>query len=199
MKRHDLYVLSDEIYSNLHIRQSMCPFHPFRNEGKNTGDQQGFSKGFAMTGWRLGYICRTICDHRTDSTKIHQFAIMYCADQQPVCSHRGLRHCEDEMQQMRNAYNQGEYLVNEFHKDEVRMLPSRFGAVNIFPEVSKEFGMTSEEFGNAVPGREERVAVVPGSAFGEGSGEGFLRVSYAYSLEDLKEAIGRLQSVLLRD
>ena len=101
----------------------------------------------------------------------------------------GLRHCEDEVQQMRNAYNQRRrYLVNEFAKMKLECFEP-FGAFYIFPSI-KEFGMTSEEFAMRFL-EEEKVAVVPGSAFGE-SGEGFLRVSYAYSLEDLKEAIGRL-------
>lgn len=128
-------------------------------------------------------------------TFIHQFAIMCAPTNSQYAAIEGLRHCEDEVQQMRNAYNQRRrYLVNEFAKMKLECFEP-FGAFYIFPSI-KEFGMTSEEFAMRFL-EEEKVAVVPGSAFGE-SGEGFLRVSYAYSLEDLKEAIGRLSRFVER-
>ena len=148
----------------------------------------GFSKGFAMTGWRLGYICgqKKIMEQMI---KIHQYAIMCAPTNSQYAAIEGLRNCEGEVQQMRNAYNQRRrYLVHEFKRMQLDCFEP-FGAFYIFPSI-QEFGMTSEEFATRFL-EEEKVAVVPGSAFGE-CGEGYLRVSYAYSLEDLKEAIGRL-------
>ena len=193
--RHDLLVIADEIYSQLvydgteHVSIASLPGMQERTLVIN-----GFSKGFAMTGWRLGYICgpSVIIEQML---KIHQFAIMCAPTNSQYAAIEGLRHCEDEVQQMRNAYNQRRrYLVNEFAKMKLECFEP-FGAFYIFPSI-KEFGMTSEEFAMRFL-EEEKVAVVPGSAFGE-SGEGFLRVSYAYSLEDLKEAIGRLSRFVER-
>ena len=188
VKRHDLYVLSDEIYSELTYKTEHVSIASLPGMQERTLVINGFSKGFAMTGWRLGYICgpSVIIEQML---KIHQFAIMCAPTNSQYAAIEGLRHCEDEVQQMRNAYNQRRrYLVNEFAKMKLECFEP-FGAFYIFPSI-KEFGMTSEEFAMRFL-EEEKVAVVPGSAFGE-SGEGFLRVSYAYSLEDLKEAIGRL-------
>ena len=185
----NIMVLSDEIYAELtygldrHISIATLP-----GMKERTITMNGFSKAYAMTGWRLGYACgpREIIKQMT---KVHQFAIMCAPTNSQYAAIEGLRHCEDEVQQMRNAYNQRRrYLVNEFAKMKLECFEP-FGAFYIFPSI-KEFGMTSEEFAMRFL-EEEKVAVVPGSAFGE-SGEGFLRVSYAYSLEDLKEAIGRL-------
>ena len=194
VKRHDLYVLSDEIYSELTYKTEHVSIASLPGMQERTLVINGFSKGFAMTGWRLGYICgpSVIIEQML---KIHQFAIMCAPTNSQYAAIEGLRHCEDEVQQMRNAYNQRRrYLVNEFAKMKLECFEP-FGAFYIFPSI-KEFGMTSEEFAMRFL-EEEKVAVVPGSAFGE-SGEGFLRVSYAYSLEDLKEAIGRLSRFVER-
>lgn len=121
--------------------------------------------------------------------KIHQYAIMCAPTNSQYAAIEGLRHCGDEVQEMRTAYNQRRrYLLHEFKRMQLDCFEP-FGAFYVFPNI-QEFGMTSEEFATKLL-KEEKVAVVPGSAFGE-SGEGFIRVSYAYSLEDLKEAIGRL-------
>ena len=184
----NIMVLSDEIYSELTYKTEHVSIASLPGMQERTLVINGFSKGFAMTGWRLGYICgpSVIIEQML---KIHQFAIMCAPTNSQYAAIEGLRHCEDEVQQMRNAYNQRRrYLVNEFAKMKLECFEP-FGAFYIFPSI-KEFGMTSEEFAMRFL-EEEKVAVVPGSAFGE-SGEGFLRVSYAYSLEDLKEAIGRL-------
>ena len=194
VKRHDLYVLSDEIYSELTYKTEHVSISSLPGMKERTLVINGFSKGFAMTGWRLGYICgpSVIIEQML---KIHQYAIMCAPTNSQYAAIEGLRHCEDEVQQMRNAYNQRRrYLVNEFAKMKLECFEP-FGAFYIFPSI-KEFGMTSEEFAMRFL-EEEKVAVVPGSAFGE-SGEGFLRVSYAYSLEDLKEAIGRLSRFVER-
>ena len=188
VKKHDLYVLSDEIYSELtygcdHVSIAALPGMRDRTLVIN-----GFSKGFAMTGWRLGYICgqKHIAEQML---KIHPFAIMCAPTNSQYAAIEGLRNCDDEVQQMRTAYNQRRrYLLHEFGKMGLSCFEP-FGAFYVFPSI-KEFGMTSEEFATRLLD-EEKVAAVPGTAFGE-CGEGFLRVSYAYSLDDLKEAIGRL-------
>ena len=188
VKKHDLYVLSDEIYSELtygcdHVSIAALPGMRDRTLVIN-----GFSKGFAMTGWRLGYICgqKHIAEQML---KIHQFAIMCAPTNSQYAAIEGLRNCDDEVQQMRTAYNQRRrYLLHEFGKMGLSCFEP-FGAFYVFPSI-KEFGMTSEEFATRLLD-EEKVAAVPGTAFGE-CGEGFLRVSYAYSLDDLREAIGRL-------
>lgn len=194
VKEHDLFVISDEIYSELTYVDKHVSIASFPGMKERTVLINGFSKAYAMTGWRLGYACapETILKQML---KIHQFAIMCAPTNSQYAAIEGLRHCEDEVQQMRNAYNQRRrYLVNEFAKMKLECFEP-FGAFYIFPSI-KEFGMTSEEFAMRFL-EEEKVAVVPGSAFGE-SGEGFLRVSYAYSLEDLKEAIGRLSRFVER-
>ena len=194
VEEHDLYVISDEIYSELTYGTQHVSIASLPGMRERTIVINGFSKGFAMTGWRLGYACgpREILEQMI---KLHQFAIMCAPTNSQYAAIEGLRHCEDEVQQMRNAYNQRRrYLVNEFAKMKLECFEP-FGAFYIFPSI-KEFGMTSEEFAMRFL-EEEKVAVVPGSAFGE-SGEGFLRVSYAYSLEDLKEAIGRLSRFVER-
>lgn len=194
VKEHDLFVISDEIYSELTYVDKHVSIASFPGMKERTVLINGFSKAYAMTGWRLGYACAPESILK-QMLKIHQFAIMCAPTNSQYAAIEGLRHCEDEVQQMRNAYNQRRrYLVNEFAKMKLECFEP-FGAFYIFPSI-KEFGMTSEEFAMRFL-EEEKVAVVPGSAFGE-SGEGFLRVSYAYSLEDLKEAIGRLSRFVER-
>ena len=188
VKKYDLYVLSDEIYSELTYKFDHVSIASLPGMKDRTLVINGFSKGFAMTGWRLGYICgqKNIMEQMI---KIHQYAIMCAPTNSQYAAIEGLRNCEGEVQQMRNAYNQRRrYLVHEFKRMQLDCFEP-FGAFYIFPSI-QEFGMTSEEFATRFL-EEEKVAVVPGSAFGE-CGEGYLRVSYAYSLEDLKEAIGRL-------
>lgn len=188
VKKHDLFVLSDEIYSELTYKYDHVSISSLPGMKERTLVINGFSKGFAMTGWRLGYICgpKMITEQML---KIHQYAIMCAPTNSQYAAIEGLRHCEDEVQQMRTAYNQRRrFLLHEFRRMRLDCFEP-FGAFYIFPNI-QEFGMTSEEFATRFL-EEEKVAVVPGSAFGE-CGEGYLRVSYAYSLEDLKEAIGRL-------
>ena len=121
--------------------------------------------------------------------KIHQFAIMCAPTNSQYAAIEGLRNCEDEVQEMRTAYNQRRrFLLHEFKKMNLDCFEP-FGAFYVFPCI-KEFGMTSEEFATRLLD-EEKVAAVPGTAFGA-CGEGFLRVSYAYSLDDLREALARL-------
>lgn len=191
---HDLFVLSDEIYSELSYQGDHVSIASFPGMKERTVVINGFSKGFAMTGWRLGYACgpKNIIEQMI---KIHQYAIMCAPTNSQYAAVEALRNCEDEVEKMRTAYNQRRrFLVNEFKRMKLDCFEP-YGAFYIFPSI-KEFGMTSEEFAMKFL-EEEKVAVVPGTAFGE-CGEGFLRISYAYSLEDLKEAIGRLEKFINR-
>lgn len=192
--KHDIFVVSDEIYSELSYMGDHVSIASFPGMKERTILINGFSKGFAMTGWRLGYACgpRGIIEQMT---KVHQYAIMCAPTNSQYAAIEGLRSCNGEVQKMREAYNQRRrFLVHELKRMRLECFEP-YGAFYIFPCI-KEFGMTSEEFATRFL-EEEKVAVVPGTAFGE-CGEGFLRISYAYSLEDLKEAIGRLGSFIDR-
>lgn len=194
VKEHDLYVVSDEIYSELTYKYEHVSIASLPGMRERTLVINGFSKGFAMTGWRLGYICapKVIAEQML---KIHQYAIMCAPTNSQYAAVEAMRNCDDEVQKMRTAYNQRRrYLIHEFKRMRLECFEP-FGAFYIFPNI-QEFGMTSEEFAMRFL-EEEKVAVVPGSAFGA-CGEGYLRVSYAYSLEDLKEAIGRLGNFIDR-
>ena len=186
---HDLYVVSDEIYSELtytgedHVSIVQIPGMQERTILIN-----GFSKAFAMTGWRLGYCCGN-ARILSVMTKIHQFAIMCAPTNSQYAATAALRDCFPEVVKMRDAYDQRRrFLLHSFRNMGLPCFEP-FGAFYVFPCI-KEFGMTSEEFATRLL-EEERVAVVPGDAFGA-SGEGYIRISYAYSLEALKEAMERL-------
>ena len=193
--KHNLFVVSDEIYSELtytgedHVSIVQIPHMQERTVLIN-----GFSKAFAMTGWRLGYCCGP-AEVLSLMTKIHQYAIMCAPTNSQYAAIVALRDCYPEVEKMREAYNQRRRFL--LHSFEQMGLPcfEPFGAFYVFPCI-KEFGMTSEEFATRLL-EEERVAVVPGDAFGE-SGEGFIRISYAYSLEALKIAVGRLEKFVER-
>ena len=189
IKEHYLYVLSDEIYSELSYQGDHVSIAALPGMRERTIVINGFSKGFAMTGWRLGYRCgpKLIIEQMV---KLHQYAIMCAPTNSQYAAIEGLRHCGDEVEEMRKSYNQRRrFLMHEFKRMGLECFEP-FGAFYVFPNIS-EFGMTSEEFATRFL-MEEKVAVVPGTAFGE-CGEGFLRISYAYSLEDLKVALGRLE------
>lgn len=194
VKDHDLYVMSDEIYSELSYKGEHVSIASLPGMRERTIVINGFSKGFAMTGWRLGYCCgpEVIIEQMT---KLHQFAIMCAPTTSQYAAVEGLRNCEDEVEEMRKSYNQRRrFLMHEFARMGLECFEP-FGAFYVFPSI-QEFNMTSEEFATRLL-QEEKVAVVPGTAFGE-CGEGFLRISYAYSLEDLKEALGRLGHFIQR-
>ena len=194
VEKYDLYVLSDEIYSELSYKGEHVSIASFPGMKERTILINGFSKGFAMTGWRLGYACgpKLIIEQML---KIHQYAIMCAPTNSQYAAVEALRNCEEDVQEMREAYNQRRrYLVSALKKMGLQCFEP-YGAFYIFPSI-KEFGMTSEEFATRFL-EEEKVAVVPGTAFGD-CGEGFLRISYAYSIENLKEAIGRLERFVKR-
>ena len=191
---HDLYVVSDEIYSELTYSGEHCSIASLPGMRDRTLVINGFSKGFAMTGWRLGYICGP-APIVEQMTKIHQYAIMCAPTTSQYAAVEALRNCGRDVEQMRESYNQRRrFLMNEFRKMGLQCFEP-YGAFYAFPSI-REFGMTSEEFATLLL-QEEKVAVVPGTAFGD-CGEGFLRISYAYSLADLKEAIGRLEKFVRR-
>ncbi|RKI30667.1 aminotransferase class I/II-fold pyridoxal phosphate-dependent enzyme [bacterium 1xD8-6] len=188
----DLYVISDEIYSELTYCGDHVSIASFPGMRERTIVINGFSKSYAMTGWRLGYACgpRVILEQML---KIHQFAIMCAPTTSQYAAVEALRNGDEDVRKMREAYNQRRnYLMRAFREMGLQCFEP-FGAFYAFPCI-KEFGMTSEEFADRLL-HEEKVAVVPGTAFGT-SGEGFLRISYAYSIEDLKEALARLQAFL---
>lgn len=194
VKEHDLYVISDEIYSELTYKTEHVSIASLPGMRERTIVINGFSKGFAMTGWRLGYCCgpETIIEQMV---KLHQFAIMCAPTNSQYAAIEGLRNCDDEVEEMRKSYNQRRrFLMHEFARMGLECFEP-FGAFYVFPSIL-EFNMTSEEFATRLL-EEEKVAVVPGTAFGK-CGEGFLRISYAYSLDDLKEALGRLGSFIQR-
>ena len=194
VKEHDLYVMSDEIYSELTYQTKHVSIASLPGMRERTLVINGFSKGFAMTGWRLGYCCapEMIIEQMT---KLHQFAIMCAPTTSQYAAVEGLKNCEDEVEEMRQSYNQRRrFLMHEFKRMGLECFEP-FGAFYVFPSI-KEFGMSSEEFATRLL-QEEKVAVVPGTAFGE-CGEGFLRISYAYSLEDLKEALERVERFINR-
>lgn len=194
VKAHDLYVISDEIYSELSYKGDHVSIASLPGMRERTIVINGFSKGFAMTGWRLGYCCgpRKILEQMI---KLHQFAIMCAPTISQYAAVEGLRNCDAEVEEMRKAYNQRRrFLMHEFSRMGLECFEP-FGAFYVFPSI-REFGMTSEQFAERLL-IEEKVAVVPGTAFGA-CGEGFLRISYAYSLEDLKKALGRLGHFIRR-
>ena len=189
IKAHDLFVLSDEIYSELCYTDRHVSIANIDGMQERTILINGFSKSYAMTGWRLGYACgpEKIIEQMY---KIHQFCIMCAPTTSQYAAIDALRNGDDDVKMMREAYNQRRrFLVHAFKEMGLECFEP-FGAFYIFPCI-KEFGMTSDEFATRFL-QEEKVAVVPGTAFGE-SGEGFIRISYAYSLEKLKVAVGRLE------
>lgn len=193
--KHDIYVLSDEIYSELtystkpHV--SICSLPGMR---ERTIVINGFSKAYAMTGWRLGYALGPE-EIVKQMIKLHQFAIMCAPTTSQYAAVEALKNGDDDVREMTEAYNQRRrFLMHEFKEMGLPCFEP-FGAFYVFPCI-KEFGMTSEEFALRFL-EEEKVAVVPGTAFGD-CGEGFLRISYAYSIDDLKVAIGRLKNFVER-
>ncbi|MBE5844262.1 MAG: aminotransferase class I/II-fold pyridoxal phosphate-dependent enzyme [Butyrivibrio sp.] len=189
IKEKDLFVLSDEIYSELTYTDKHVSIVEIPGMYERTILINGFSKSFAMTGWRLGYACGPV-EIIEQMTKIHQFAIMCAPTTSQYAAVEALKNGDEDVAMMKEQYNQRRrYLLNEFKKMNLPCFEP-FGAFYIFPNIS-HLGMTSDEFCNKLL-EEEKLAVVPGTAFGD-CGEGFVRISYAYSLEDLKKAIERLK------
>ena len=191
----DLFVISDEIYSELtYGAERHVTIASFPEMKERTVLINGFSKSYAMTGWRLGYACAP-AEILAQMLKIHQYAIMCAPTTSQYAAVNALREGDEDVQHMRESYDQRRrYLMNAFKEMELPCYEP-LGAFYTFPSI-KRFGMTSEEFANRLL-QEEKVAVVPGTAFGD-SGEGYVRISYAYSLKSLKEALGRIERFISR-
>lgn len=184
----DIFVISDEIYSELTYGDRHVTIASFPGMKERTVLINGFSKAYAMTGWRLGYAA---APHMIleQMLKIHQYAIMCAPTTSQYAAVSALRDGDADVEHMRESYNQRRRFVLHAFEEMGLDCFEPYGAFYAFPSI-KRFGMTSDEFATRFL-REEKVAVVPGTAFGA-CGEGFLRVSYAYSLKNLKEALGRM-------
>ena len=189
VKAHDLLVISDEIYSELTYREPHVSIASLPDMKDRTIVINGFSKAFAMTGWRLGYAMGN-AEIIQQMVKIHQFGIMSAPTISQYAAIDALQNSEEDVKNMRDSYNQRRRFLMDFFRRVGIPCFEPYGAFYVFPNIS-EFGMTSEEFATELL-KEQKVAVVPGDAFGA-CGEGFIRVSYAYSIEELKRATGRLE------
>ena len=189
VKEKDLFVISDEIYSELTYQMDHCSIASFPGMRERTIVINGFSKSFAMTGWRLGYAAGPE-NILKQMIKVHQFAIMSAPTTSQYAAVEALQNGQEDVELMRESYNQRRrFVLNEFKNMGLQCFEPR-GAFYLFPCI-KEFGLTSDEFAERFL-REEMVAVIPGTAFGD-CGEGFLRISYASSIEELKVALERLK------
>lgn len=185
----DLFVLSDEIYSELTYTDRHVTIASLPGMKERTVLINGFSKAYAMTGWRLGYAAAPEAILK-QMLKIHQYAIMCAPTTSQYAAVEAMKNGDQDVQMMRESYNQRRrYLLHVFEEMGISCFEPQ-GAFYTFPNI-KRFGMTSDEFATRLL-MEEKVAVVPGTAFGD-CGEGFLRISYAYSLESLKKALDRIR------
>lgn len=185
---NDIFVISDEIYSELTYKEKHVSIASIDGMKERTLLINGFSKAYAMTGWRLGYACGP-SEIIKQMTKIHQFAIMCAPTISQYAAIEALKNGDEDVRIMRDSYNQRRRFLLKSFKDMGLECFEPLGAFYVFPCI-KEFGMSSEEFALKFL-EEEKVAAVPGTAFGD-SGEGYLRISYAYSIEKLKIAMERL-------
>lgn len=185
----DLYVISDEIYSELTYGSDHVSIASFPGMRERTILINGFSKSYAMTGWRLGYATGPEVILK-QMLKIHQFAIMCAPTTSQYAAIEALRNGDSDVEMMRESYNERRRYLLKALRDIGFDCFEPYGAFYVFPSI-KKFGMTSDEFANRLL-QEEKLAVVPGTAFGD-SGEGFLRISYAYSIDELKIALERLE------
>lgn len=189
IKKHDIYVMSDEIYAELTYKGEHTSIAQIPGMQERTLLINGFSKAYAMTGWRMGYVCGPAAILQ-QMTKIHQFAIMCAPTTSQYAAIEALKNGDEDVAEMRDAYNQRRRFLLHSFKEIGMDCFEPFGAFYVFPSIQR-FGMTSDEFAERLL-KEQKLAVVPGTAFGN-SGEGFLRISYAYSIEALKKAMGRIR------
>lgn len=194
VKEKDIFVLSDEIYSSLTYGTDHVSIASLPGMKERTITINGFSKSHAMTGWRLGYACGPAPIIK-QMTKVHQFAIMCAPTNSQYAAVDALRNGDGDVEEMRRAYDgRRRFLLHAFEKMGLPCFEPK-GAFYVFPSIQR-FGISSDEFAERLL-KEERLAVVPGTAFGA-CGEGFLRISYAYSLEDLKKALERMERFIKR-
>ena len=189
IKEKDLFVITDEIYAELTYKGEHTTIASLPGMRERTVLINGFSKAYAMTGWRIGYAAapKLILDQML---KVHQFAIMCAPTTSQYAAVDALKNGDEDIERMKQAYNQRRIYLLKAFRDLGMECFEPFGAFYMFPSI-KRFGMTSDEFATRLL-QEEKIAIVPGTAFGD-SGEGFLRVSYAYSLEDLQKAMARIR------
>jgi len=190
----DLFVISDEIYSELTYGSKHVSIASFPGLKERTIVINGFSKSYAMTGWRLGYAVGP-ANIIYEMIKIHQFAIMCAPSTSQYAGIEAVKNGDSDVEMMRDAYNQRRrFLIHAFRGMGLECFEP-FGAFYVFPCI-KSLGMTSEEFASKLL-KEEKVAVVPGTAFGD-CGEGYLRISYAYSIDNLKIALNRIEKFVIK-
>jgi len=192
VRDRNIIVLSDEIYAELTYSNKHVSFASLPGMKERTILVSGLSKAYAMTGWRLGYACAPK-EIMQQMVKLHQYAIMCAPTTSQYAGIEALRNGDDDIEFMKDSYDQRRRLI---HSELKRMGLDSFepeGAFYIFPNIGK-FGMTSEEFCEKLL-YEKHVAIVPGTAFGE-SGEGFARISYAYSIEHIKKALARIEEFI---
>lgn len=194
IREKDIFVISDEIYAELTYKGKHVSIVSLPGMKERTVLINGFSKSYAMTGWRLGYACAPK-EIMEQMIKIHQFAIMCAPTTSQYAAVEALRNGDDDVASMRESYNQRRRFLMHTFKEMGLKCFEPYGAFYVFPCI-KEFGMTSDEFAERLLA-EEKVAVVPGTAFGD-CGEGFLRISYAYSLENLKIALEKIDHFITR-
>lgn len=192
IRRHDIYVMTDEIYSELTYQMDHVSIASLPGMKERTVYINGFSKAFAMTGWRLGYACAPEVILK-QMLKIHQFAIMCAPTTSQYAGIEAVRHCDREVENMKMQYNERRVYVLRRLRGMGLSCFEPYGAFYVFPSI-KSTGMTSDEFATTLL-KTEKVAVVPGTAFGD-CGEGFIRISYAYSMENLKVALDRIEKFL---
>lgn len=194
VKKHNLFVLSDEIYGELTYSGSHIPFATIGDMKERTVTVNGFSKTFAMTGWRLGYACGPE-PVISAMTKIHQYGIMSAPTTSQYAAVEALKNCDEDVEYMRNEYDhRRRIMVNGFREMGLSCFEP-LGAFYVFPNISRT-GLTSEEFATSLL-NEEKVAVVPGTAFGD-CGEGFIRCSYAYSINSIERALEHIGAFVAR-
>ena len=190
--KHDLVVISDEIYAELSYDEKHVSIADIPGMKERTIVINGFSKAYSMTGWRLGFACGPK-EIISQMTKIHQFCIMCAPTTSQYAAVEALKNGDNDILTMREAYNERRrYLIYRLKEMNLPCFTPK-GAFYVFPDIRK-FGMTSEQFCLELL-NDQKVVVVPGDAFGQ-SGEGFIRISYAYSLEDLKKALNRVEEFI---
>jgi len=194
IEENDIYVLTDEIYSELSYKGKSSSIIEFPGMRERTIYINGFSKAYAMTGWRLGYCCGPQLIMQ-QILKLHQFAIMCAPTTSQYAAVEALKNGDEDIAKMREAYDERRrYLVARLREMGMECFEP-YGAFYVFPSI-KNFGMSSEEFATKLL-EEEKVAIVPGTAFGD-CGEGFMRISYAYSIQDLKRALDGIERFVSR-
>ena len=192
IKKHEIIVITDEIYAELSYEQKFCSIAAFDEIKDQVILVSGYSKAYAMTGWRLGYVLANE-DLTKAMNKIHQYVIMSAPTGAQYGAIEAMRHCDNEIEEMRKAYMlRRNYIVKAFNDLGLHTFTPQ-GAFYVFPCI-KSTGMTSDQFCEELL-KDQLVACVPGTAFGE-AGEGFIRVSYAYSIEQIKEATSRIKKFL---